>query len=313
MITTFSRYCRGRYGEAVGKVPLDVGATCPNRRYGGCIYCLPASFTPFCLQGGEQIAKQLAAGKKQLLPGRFRRYLAYFQQETCTAIPIERLLTMVRIPLAEPDCVGLILSTRPDHVPNALLQALAKVVKGAGKDCLFELGMQSAHARSLALLKRNHTFAQVQDAVHRIKDTGAFACGVHLIFGIPGETEEQMCRSVEAACQMGVDAVKLHHLQVLRDTPLHRMYLDGMVRPFSVDGYLELLVRILPRIPATVVIHRLWATAHPHLLVAPKWHIRTAELSQMLSGRMRQRGLSQGDQVKAANLNQALPDTSSLC
>lgn len=311
-INTFSHHCRQKYGEPVGKIPLDTGTVCPNRQNGGCIFCRPASFTPGYLQPRDDISRQIEAGKKYLLRGRFKRYIAYFQQETCTALPTDLLLSTLHIPLADPSCVGLILSTRPDHIHDDLLRGLAQRISSANKNCLFELGMQTAHDASLALLNRNHTFAQVKDAVQRIQASGPFETGVHLIFGIPGENEEQMMRSVDIACQMQVNALKIHHLQVIRDTPLHLMYTKGTVKPFDLEHYLAFLLQILPRIPAHVVLHRLWATSHPDLLVAPKWHILAADLSRILTSRMRRRGLRQGMNVIADNRNQPLPWSSTV-
>jgi len=299
LLNTFSRHYRARYGEPVGKIPIDIGLVCPNREKGGCIFCRPAGFTPGYLDGGDPLPLQVARGKEQLLRGRFRRYFAYLQQESCTALPARQLLPMLGSLLADPDCIGLILSTRPDLVHDELLRPLAILTAGSGKECLFELGMQSAHAGSLALLNRNHSFGDVVECVGRIRAAGPFGVGVHLIFGIPGEREEEMLASLAAACRLGVDALKLHHLQVIRDTPLHRMHLRQELALFSPEAYLEFLLRALPLIPARVVIHRLWATAHPELLVAPKWNILATHLSRQLQQRMYEQGTRQGAHADA--------------
>jgi radical SAM protein (TIGR01212 family) len=295
LINTFSHHCRQKYGEPVGKLPIDVGLVCPNREQGGCIFCRPAGFTAGHLQATDQVLQQVKLGKKHLIGGRFKRYLAYFQQETCTALPREPFLAKIQMVLEDPDCLGLIISTRPDHIPDALLTELASRIGHTGKDCLFELGMQTAHERSLQLLNRNHTFAEVKDGIRRIKAATPFATGVHLIFGIPGESENEMLDSLTAACDLGIDALKLHHLQVIRDTPLHGMYTRGEVELFTLEGYMSFLLRALPHIPARVVLHRLWATAHPDLLVAPNWHILATQLSGELLARMRQQGIRQGE------------------
>ncbi|MGB3211035.1 MAG: TIGR01212 family radical SAM protein [Desulforhopalus sp.] len=294
VIRTFSFHYREKYGHGVGKIPVDMGQVCPNRAYGGCIFCRSASFTPSYLKNTDDLLLQVAAGKKHLLKGRFKRYFAYFQQETCTAVPVEQLLPCLQQLLADPDCVGLILSTRPDYAEEQLIHPLAGVVKKAGKECLLEFGVQSAHERSLQLLNRNHSFADFQDAVQRIKRAGCFELAAHLIFGIPGESEEDMLDSVRMVCQLGVNALKLHHLQVIRDTPLQELHKLGKIDLFSQDAYLELLLKILPIIPAEVTLHRLWATAHPHLLVAPKWNVLATNLSRVLQEKMVEMGIRQG-------------------
>lgn len=301
LINTFSHHYRVKFGESVGKVPVDTGLACPNRKKGGCIFCSPASFTPGYLDKHDDITVQIGRGKKDILKGRFKKYFAYFQQETCTALPAEKLLPQLSSILTDSDCVGLILSTRPDHVPDHLLIGLAELLStNPGKECLFELGLQSAHDRSLLLLNRNHSFADFVDAVTRIKTAGSFEIGAHLIFGIPGESEEDMLHSLTAICAMGISALKLHHLQVIRGTRLHDMYTRGEVEIFSLEQYIDFLLLALPLIPATVTIHRLWATSHPDLLVAPKWHVLATQLSRKLQERMQERGIRQG--MKAAGI-----------
>lgn len=293
-IRTFSAHYRQKYGRSVGKIPLDLGQPCPNRERGGCIYCRPAGFTPAYLRSTDTIARQIAEGKAKLLKGRFSRYLAYFQQETCTALPAERLLPIFRQVLADAGCLGLILSTRPDYVADTLLMPLADLLVQSGKECLFELGLQSVHERSLKLLNRNHGFGDFRDAAARIKKAGCFDLGVHLIFGIPGESEEDMLLSLATVCRLGVTHLKLHHLQVIRDTALHALYEEGRVKLFRREEYLDFLLRALPIVPAGVTIHRLWATAHPALLVAPRWHALAGELSRELQERMAEMEVWQG-------------------
>ena len=293
-IRTFSHHCRSKYGESVGKVPVDTGLICPNRKNGGCIYCRAASFTPSCLEKGDSVAVQVEKAKDYLLKGRFKKYFAYFQQETCTAAPVEELLHLFNGLLADNDCVGLILSTRPDAVHEELLDPLAVLIKKVGKDCLFELGVQSCHDSSLRLLNRNHTYADFVRAVHLLQSYGCYEVGAHLIFGIPDESDEDMCTSVKEICSLKIDALKFHHLQVIKDTPLHKMYQDNLVETFTLQSYLDLLLRVLPLVPQDVTIHRLWATAHPELLVAPKWNVLASHLSQQLRALMKERGLYQG-------------------
>jgi radical SAM protein (TIGR01212 family) len=294
LIRTFSVDCRQRFGQAVGKIPLDLGVPCPNRRYGGCVYCRPAAYTPSCLRAGDELMVQLEQGRKHLVDGRFCSYFAYLQQETSTALRPAELLPILKSLLVADDCRGLILSTRPDYLPQELLIDLAALVADSGKECLVELGLQSAHERSLRLLNRRHSYGSFVDAVARIKAVGFLRVGAHLLFGIPGETEEEMVQSVTAVCALGVDALKLHHLQVLRDTPLADWWAEGKVKPFGQDAYLELLLSILPRIPEGVVLHRLWAASHPADLLAPRWHCHAATLADHLRNRLLQAGLSQG-------------------
>jgi len=298
-IRTFSLHCRERFGQAVGKIPLDLGITCPNRSKGGCLYCCPASFTPFSLRATDPIDEQIRRGKQYLLRNRFTRYFGYFQQETATAMATARLLPILAQVLEDPDCLGLILSTRPDAIAADLPGALANLVDQTSKECLIELGLQSIHPASLRLLNRNHSYQDFLAAARRIQAVGNLQLGVHLILGIPGEAETDMLTTVQTVGNLGVQALKLHHLQVIRDTPLNTLYEQGSVAVFSRAEYLELLLRLLPHIPAKITLHRLWSTAHPNLLVAPRWQSLTGALSKELQRLMTERDIWQGQQANS--------------
>lgn len=296
LVNTFSKHYRNKFGAAVGKIPLDTGQICPNRKHGGCIYCRPSSFTPLYLDKQESIAVQFKRGKAILASRKFRYVFGYFQQETATALPLEKFKTLFYQVFAEPDCAGLIISTRPDYLENDLLDWLQEITRTMNKEFLLEIGLQSSHDASLRYLNRNHTYDDFLDAVQRIQARG-LQVGVHLILGIPGETQEDMLATVQSVCQLGVDALKFHHLQVIHSTPLHEIHKKNPVSLFSVESYLDVLVAILSYVPRHVVIHRLWSTAHPEVLVAPFWDMYAHELSSKLTALMRERGMYQGKSV----------------
>jgi radical SAM protein (TIGR01212 family) len=298
-IRTFSVHCRENFGQTLGKIPLDLGIPCPNRSKGGCLFCRPASFTPFSLRTSDALTEQIRRGKKYLLRNRFTHYFGYFQQETATAMATTRLLPLLAEVLADPACVGLILSTRPDALADDLLPALAQLIERSGKECLIELGLQSIHPASLRLLNRNHSYEDFVAAARRIKAQKDLKLGVHLILGIPGESTADMLATVQRVSALGVQAIKLHHLQVIRGTALEPLFHRGQVPVFSLSDYLELLLNLLPHIPAEVTLHRLWSTAHPDLLVAPRWQRITGELSKQLLQHMMERGIWQGQQAGA--------------
>ncbi|MCL2457564.1 MAG: TIGR01212 family radical SAM protein, partial [Desulfobulbus sp.] len=283
---TFSHHCRERYGRAIGKIPLDLGHPCPNRERGGCLFCRPASFTPLALRSCDSLDEQIRRGKQFLLKGRFRHYLAYFQQETPTTLTTARLIPHLVQVLADPDCLGLILSTRPDTIADDLPAALADLARSSGKTCLIELGLQSIHEQSLRLLNRNHGFADFLAALAKLRAVDGLEVGAHLILGIPGETEADMLATVRTVAALPLQTLKLHHLQVIAGAPLHDLYRQGQAPVFEREHYLELLLRLLPHIPSRITLHRLWSTAHPGLLVAPQWHCLTSELSRQLLRQM---------------------------
>jgi len=293
-IQSFSQYCRQRYGHPLGKIPLDIGLPCPNRAQGGCIFCRPASFTPTSLRPSDSLTTQLLRGKRLLIKGRFHDYLGYFQQESCTALPTDQLLPLLEQVLSQPDCRGLILSTRPDCIAPDLPAELSRLIDKSGKDCLIELGLQSAHERSLHFLNRNHSFADFTLAVERIAAQPQVQIGVHLILGLPGENRADMLQTLQTVCALPIHALKLHHLQVIRGTHLHTLYKRGEVPVFSLKAYMELLTALLPHIPESITLHRIWSSAHPDLLIAPKWNVLAAELSKTLHATMQDRNIFQG-------------------
>lgn len=294
-INLFSQHYRHKYGQPVGKIALSLGLVCPNRRLGGCTYCAPASFTPYYLDGCASIAGQLAKGKEYLDSRKFRRYFAYFQQETSTAGPLDELLAAFREAVAAPECVGLIVSTRPDYVDDALLQELAAMARAEpGREILIELGLQSAHDQTLQLINRNHSVQDFVDAARRVKAAG-LALGVHLILGLPGEDFLEMLSTVHKVCGLGVDAIKFHHLQIIKNTVLERRYQENPFPIYGARDYLTLLARLLAHVPAEVVIHRLWSSSDPQILVQPVWGgLGAQQLHGMLSEIMTGEELWQG-------------------
>ncbi len=294
LIRTFSHHCRELHGCAVGKIPLDLGVPCPNRRLGGCIFCSGQSFTPASLEQSASFAQQLELGRTVHLQGRHRFFYGYFQQETPTALEPDLFMRYAEMVLQQSDCLGLIISTRPDAVSDQLLERLDALTLCLEKQCLLELGLQTAHERSLRFLHRNHTLDDFLGTAEKIKRYHHLTFAAHLILGIPGEDAQHMQTSINVAVQAGVSALKLHHLQVIRQTPLYALYAAGKVDVYSLESFMDLLCTLIPHIPAHITIHRLWATAHPDSLVAPRWNVRTAELSVNLRARLQERGLSQG-------------------
>ncbi len=294
LIRSFSYHYREKYGQPVGKIPVDNGYPCPNWAKNGCIFCLPASYMPEYLTKDETIELQIQQGKTTFLKQRFNLYFAYYQQGSCTVAPVDELLAQARMLLSESACVGVIYATRPDCISHALLEPLAELVAATGKECHFELGLQSADDKSLALLNRNHTVVDFEQALLKLRQYRQFSVGAHLIFGIPEETRQDMLASVQYVCGQGVDSLKLHHLQVLKNTPLAKLYEHRKFSLFSREEYVDLLLEVLPLIPAHIVIDRLWTHSHPDLVIAPKWNILPGILSDHLYAEMRKRKLSQG-------------------
>jgi hypothetical protein len=166
--------------------------------------------------------------------------------------------------------------------------------KSCGKEILVELGLQSAHDMTLKFLNRNHTVDDFVRAVSRLNKYGCFAVGAHLILGLPGESFEEMLQTIRLINRLGIDHVKFHHLQVIKDTSLHAMHREKPLKLYDQDEYLTLLAELVGHLASRVVIHRLWSTADPEFLVGPRWDGSLHFLQQRLLALMTERGLYQG-------------------
>lgn len=295
-LNTFGRFAAARYGRPVGKISLDPGGVCPNRSRGGCIYCSPESFRPFYLEPGDSLPGQLDKGRAHLEAKGIGHYLAYFQQETPTAGDRRELMPMLGLPLADARCLGLIISTRPDAVDEELASGLRALAgRFPQKDMLVELGLQSAHDDTLRLLNRNHSVEDFRAAVSLFRRLApGLQLGAHIILGLPGEGLSHMLHTVHWLAGLGLDAVKIHHLQVIRSTRLEQMHGREPLRLYDAGEYLDLLCALLPHIPGRMVIHRFWSNARPDLLVAPRWGLRSQALHERLNDLVRTRGIRQG-------------------
>lgn len=266
---TFGYYLKRRFGEPVHKLSLAGDFTCPNRDgtlgRGGCTFCNVRSFgrDPAALSISEQLARE------KIKTDRARRYLAYFQAYTSTYAETEQLRRLYDEALAGADVVGLCVGTRPDCVPDAALALLAEYQQQGGEVWL-ELGLQTAHDRTLALIRRGHGLAEYRDAVRRAHGHGLKVC-THLIAGLPGEDAAAVHASLNAVLDIGVEGLKLHPLMVVRGSRMAAQYRRGEVAPWSLDDYAEAAASLIRHTPPQVVYHRVSATAQAPTLIAPDW------------------------------------------
>jgi radical SAM protein (TIGR01212 family) len=302
----FSRFLRERFGTKVFRVTVDGGFTCPNVdgsvAVGGCVYCDNRSFSPNRRQPRIPIREQVRRGIESLS----RRYeadhfLAYFQAATNTYAPVEKLRRLYDEALDHPQVVGLMIGTRPDCVPEPILD----LVEGYARDryvCL-ELGLQTIHDRSLDWMNRGHHFDAFVDAVHRCRGRGFDVCA-HVILGLPRETHADMMATADALAGMPVQAVKIHNLHVVRDTPLVDQYRAGSVRLFELDEYVGVVCDFLERLPPHMVIHRLQGDAPPDYLVAPAWCLDKQAVLSGIRAELERRGTAQGSRAAPATLQE---------
>lgn len=289
----FSEYMQEVFPSIkVQKLSIDAGFTCPNRDgsigTGGCIYCNNASFTPGYCSPKDSVETQILKGKEF-----FRRkyphmkYLAYFQSYTNTfGKSVKTLVEMYRKAVEIEDVVGLIIGTRPDCIPDELIEALSQLNRE--KPVIVEIGAETSKDETLRLINRNHTWSDVEDAAKRLNDRG-IRTGLHLIAGLPGENEEDVLETVRKACELPIDSIKMHQLQIVKGTPLLSKWEKGEieVKPFTQEDYLDLCVRIVKTVPRNICIERFLASSPPEMVAAPKWGLKNYQFTNLLMNKLR--------------------------
>lgn len=299
LVTTFGVDLLRRHGCRVHKLALHAGFTCPNRDgtrgRGGCTFCNNRSFSPNDTDA-PSIAAQIEAGR-QVVRRRTgaQRYLGYFQAYTNTYADVDRLEPLYRQALAEPDVIGLSIGTRPDCVPDPVLDLLASF-RAEGYEVWLELGLQSTFDQTLARVNRGHSFADYRRAIRAARLRGLPVC-THLIIGLPGEGRDAALTSLARVVELGSEGLKLHALHVVRHTLLARQWREGGYQPLSMEDYIGIVADLIERTPAAVIYHRLTGTAGRDILLAPDWCAKKWVVLNGIENELRRRGTRQGWRV----------------
>lgn len=278
--TDYSEYLNRIFpGIKVQKISVNTGRGCPNRDgtigTGGCIYCDNSSFTPAYCFGIRGVAEQLEAGKAffgRKYPA--MQYLAYFQSFTGTYGKDESELRRDMETAANVDgVVGIVIGTRPDCLDDSVLGVLSDMSRRM--PVLVELGIETLHDETLRLINRGHDAATALEGIRRAAQCTGHV-GVHLIAGLPGENEEDILDTLRQICAEPVDSIKLHHLQVLRNTTMARMIADGrmQVHVYEMEEYMELCRKVISIVPRRIAIERFLASAPPGMVLMPRWGIK---------------------------------------
>ena len=270
---SFGSSMRKKFGTTVYKVNVDAGFTCPNRDgtlgVTGCIYCNNDSFRPNSCKPSLSISEQVQSGiahvKKRYKADKF---LVYFQAYTNTYAPLAELEKMYHEALTHPDVLGLAIGTRPDAVDEEKITMLQDLA--SRYFILIEYGLQSIYDRSLEYINRGHNYQAFLDAVEMTKDRN-IAIGAHLIVGFPTETREEMLAMAGTISRLPLQFLKVHQLQIVRETPLAEIYRENPFHVFEYQEYLDFIVDFIERTSPEIVFQRLYATAPDAILIAPEW------------------------------------------
>lgn len=294
----FAQFLSEHFNCKMQKIAVNAGFTCPNRDgskgRGGCTYCNNQTFNPAYCTPSQSVTEQLEEGKRffgKKYPD--MRYLAYFQAYTNTHGDIDRIMAMYREALAVDKIDGIIIGTRPDCMPQELLDQLAVLHKSHW--VMIEYGAETSHNPTLDFINRCHSWEDTVDATLRTVEAG-IPCGLHLILGLPGENEEMILSTINKVSQLPLDTIKLHQLQLVKGTRMAKDVEEGLydVKHFSVEEYIALCCKVIQHTSPTIAIERFVSQSPDNLLISPRWGLKNYEFTNLLNNAIKKLGIEQG-------------------
>jgi radical SAM protein (TIGR01212 family) len=297
---SYSEYFKKAFGQRVQKVAVDAGFTCPNRDgtkgIGGCTYCDNDSFNPSYCQPTKSVAQQISEGI-EFHSRRYRRakdFLAYFQPYSNTYAPLEQLKQLYSEALAVEGVIGLVIGTRPDCVNDEILDYIATLSQT--HYVILEYGLESCYDTTLKRINRGHTWAESVSAIKKSAQRG-IKVGAHLIFGLPGESREEMLAEVAMVSALPLDNIKFHQLQIIKGTRMAEEYLTNPAsfQLFKMDEYLDFMIQFIEQLNPSFVIERFAGEVPPRFLVSAPWsNLRNDEFNRLLEQKLDERNTWQG-------------------
>ena len=289
----FGPWLQSELGCKVQKISVNAGMTCPNRDgtlgTGGCTFCNNQTFNPAYCRTEKSVTQQLEEGK-QFFARKYpsMKYLAYFQAYTNTYAELDRLVSLYEEALRVPDVVGLVIGTRPDCMPDNLLDYLEELNRRTF--LIVEYGVESANDETLLRINRGHTFRQSCEAIRRTAERG-IRVGAHVILGFPWEPFDELMRQAEEIGRLPLTTLKLHQLQIIRGTQLAREYAEHPWAVPTAEEYIDLVLHYISRLPYGLVMERFVSQSPPEMVIAPQWGLKNHEFANLLRNRMVKFGL----------------------
>jgi radical SAM protein (TIGR01212 family) len=302
----FSDFLQTIFPFKVQKISINAGFTCPNRDgskgWGGCTYCNNQTFSPQYASNDKSVQQQLEEGVhffSRKYPE--MKYIAYFQAYTNTYSPIENLLAKYNEALSYPGVVGLIIGTRPDCVPDRLLDELEKIARSYF--LLIEYGIESTNNETLRFINRGHTYEESVDAILRTASRNIYT-GAHLILGLPGESREMVLAHADKISSLPLTTIKLHQLQLIRNTRMVRQLAENpaIFRHYTVDEYIDLCIDFMERLNPDFIVDRFVSQSPKDLLLAPAWGLKNYEFTAKLTKRIAER-------CSGKDINKPIPES----
>lgn len=295
----FGHWIRQQFPYRVQKLSVDAGFSCPNRdgriSTGGCVYCNNKTFNPSYCDRSKSITAQLTEGKAffaRKYPT--MKYLAYFQAFTNTYDSLDKLKEKYEEALSVEDIVGLVIGTRPDCMSVELLDYLEELNRRVF--VLVEYGIESTYDETLRRINRGHDFACTKRIVEKTAERGIL-CGGHIIMGLPGEKREDIIRQAPIISSLPLNILKIHQMQIIRDTPLAQQYLSDptICQLYDVDEYIRLIGDYLPYLRKDLILERFVSQSPKALLIAPQWGLKNHEFTDRLNKYLAEHHIFQGE------------------
>ena len=300
---SYASYFRRLFGHRVQKLSVDAGFTCPNRDgtvgYGGCTYCNNQTFNPAYCKTEKSVTEQLEEGKRffaRKYPD--MKFLAYFQAYTNTYAELEELKRKYEEALAVKNVVGLVIGTRPDCMPDTLLDYLEELNRRTF--LIVEYGIESTDNATLKRINRGHTFEVAAEAVRKTAARG-IKVGAHIILGLPCEERETLIKQADLLSSLPLTTLKLHQLQLIKGTRMAAEYIEKPddFHLYTADEYIDLVIDYVEHLRPDIVMERFVSQSPKELLIAPDWGLKNHEFTDKVKKRMRERDAWQGKQYRS--------------
>ncbi|MGY4689159.1 TIGR01212 family radical SAM protein [Salibacterium sp. K-3] len=293
---TWNYHLREHFGEKIFKIPLDGGFTCPNRdgqaASGGCTFCSARGSGDFAGDRKDDLVTQFHEIKDRMhQKWKNGKYIGYFQAFSNTYAPVEELREMFEVILEQDGVVGLAIATRPDCLPDDVVEYLAELNE---RTYLWvELGLQTVHESTAELINRAHDFECYKEGVNKLRAHGIRVCS-HIIDGLPQETHEMMKETAAEVAKLDVQGIKIHLLHLLKHTPMVHQYEQGLLEFMDMEEYVNLVVNQIELLPPDMVIHRLTGDGPADLLIGPMWSLNKWEVLNAIDAELERRNSWQG-------------------
>ncbi len=287
----YGAWLKEQLGVKVQKITLNAGFTCPNRDgtvgRGGCTFCNNQTFNPDLGIATQSITEQLEAGKRFFARKYSEmKYLAYFQAYTNTYGDVEHCIALYEEALRVTDVVGLVISTRPDCISDELLDYFEELNRRTF--LIIEFGIESANDDTLRRINRGHTFADSEKAIRSTAERG-IRVGGHIILGLPGEGHDELMRQAKRIARLPLTTLKLHQLQIIRGTKMEKEWQEHPWPLPSIDEYIDLVLDYISNLPSSWIFERFVSSSPQNLLVAPRWGLKTNELTALINDHLSRR------------------------